>query len=179
MGYKEVASLEADVTIALGGKNRKTGKTNPTEVEGYYLGNRKVTDTKKKSGFSYIHFFQTANGNIGVWGKTDLDRKLLTVTPGTMTLASFDRMVETPNGEMYRYKVAVDTDNTIVVAAPSSDAGLTEDGNDDSGSYSADSASSEDDEDAAQEEALAAAARKAKVEALLNGARKTQGKTKN
>lgn len=177
--YKEVASLEADVTIALGGKNRKTGKTNPTEVEGYYLGNRKVADTKKKSGFSYIHFFQTANGNIGVWGKTDLDRKLLTVTPGTMTLASFDRMVETPNGEMYRYKVAVDADNTIVVAATNSDAGPTEDGNDDSGSYGIDSTASEDDEDAAQEEALAAAARKAKVEALLNGARKTQGKTKN
>lgn len=180
MGYTEVASLEADVTVALGGKNRKTGKANPTEIEGYYLGNRKVTDTKKKSGFSYIHFFQTANGNVGVWGKTDLDRKLLTVTPGTMTLATFDRMVPTPNGDMYRYKVAQDKDNTIEVASSNSDAGYTEDGNPDgnvgSGNYDADEA--ETDEDAAQEETLTAAARKAQVEALLARG-KSNGKSKN
>lgn len=176
--YTEVASLEADVTIALGGKNRKTGKANPTEIEGYYLGNRKVTDTKKKSGFSYIHFFQTANGNVGVWGKTDLDRKLLTVAPGTMTLATFDRMVATPNGDMYRYKVSVDKDNTIEVSASNSDSGYSADGDDDPGSYGDDTTASEDAEDAAQEEALAAAARKAKVTDLLNRG-KTNGKAKN
>lgn len=175
MGYKKVQSLDADTTISLGGKNRKTGKANPQEVEGYYLGSRKVEDSKKKSGYSYIHIFQTQNGNLGVWGKTDLDRKLLTVTPGTMTLAAFEKMVPTPNGEMYRYEVSVDADNTIEVAAVSSA--------DASSDYVENSESEEyvdagaDDEDEAQTAALAAAERKAKVDALLRGA--TKGKTKN
>lgn len=115
MAYKEVADLNPDNTISLGGTNRKTNKKNPTEVEGYYLGSRTVEDKKKKNGVSYIHVFQTPKGTIGVWGKTDMDRKILTLTAGVMTKVTFDRMVNTPNGEMYKYKVATDDDNTTEV----------------------------------------------------------------
>ncbi len=115
MGFKELQTLDADNVIALGGKNKKTGKSNPSSVEGYYLGNRKVDSKKSKNGFAYIHFFQTPKGNVGVWGKTDLDRKLLGVEPGTMVRATFAGMKPTPNGDMYTYKVEQDTDERIEV----------------------------------------------------------------
>lgn len=115
MAFKEVSSLDADVTVAIGGVNRKTGKKNPTSVEGYYLGSRKVESKKAKDGFAQIHFLQTAKGNIGVWGKTDLDRKIVGVTVGAMIRISHTGMQATPNGEMYKFKVEVDTDNSIEI----------------------------------------------------------------
>jgi hypothetical protein len=120
MAMKEVLDLSADVTISLGGTNKKTGKKNPTEIEGYYIGRREIEDKKKKSGVSYIHFFQTSKGNVGVWGKTDLDNKLNGMALGTMVRAAYDRMVPTPNGDMYKYKVAFDDANTIDVGVTAS-----------------------------------------------------------
>lgn len=181
MAFKTVTDLSADVTISLGGFNKKTKKDNPLTVEGYYLGNRQVEDKKKKDGKSYIYFFQTAKGNVGVWGKTDLDRKMKSVALGTMTRASFDKMVPTPNGEMYKYKVEVDTENTIEV-----DGGLSASDTDSStgpsfdeteeldGDYQTEDDDSGDAEEAAQQAALAAAERAAKVKALLGN----KGKTK-
>lgn len=170
MGYEEIVSLDADTTIALGGRNKKTGKNNPTEIEGYYLGSRKVESKKAKAGFAYIHFFQTSKGNVGVWGKTDLDRKILGVAPGTMTLAAFDKMVPTPNGEMYKYKVAVDKENTIEVAAVAL-------GSSDSGSFSSDDATGDTDVEATTEEEddTTALERQARVQEILN--RGKAGKT--
>ncbi len=75
-----------------------------------------MTSPKSKTGLAKIHVFQTPKGNLGIWGKTDLDRKLGTVTPGTMTIAKFDKMVPSKNGEMYSFKVLVDADNTIEVS---------------------------------------------------------------
>ena len=43
MAFKEVQSLEAENAISLGGRNKKTGKENPTKAEGYYLGSRTTT----------------------------------------------------------------------------------------------------------------------------------------
>lgn len=160
MGFKEIVSLDADVTIALGGKDKKTGKKNPTEIEGFYLGSRQVKSPKSKSGLAYIHFFQTAAGNVGVWGKTDLDRKLIGVTPGTMTLVAFDKMVPTPNGDMYKYKVAVDEDNTIEVSATVLD---------NASAASEDTETGEADDSVEQEEDNSAALqRQARVQELLN-----------
>lgn len=116
MGFREVASLDADVVTALGGK-QKNGKANPRSVEGYYLGFRMVENKRSKTGESKLHFFQTAKGNIGVWGKTDLDRKLVSVALGTMTRATFDKMKACPGkNDMYLYKVETDTENVIEVA---------------------------------------------------------------
>lgn len=165
MGFKELTSLDADVVIALGGKNRETGKKNPTEAEGYYLGSRKVESKKSKSGFSYIHFLQTVAGNLGVWGKTDLDRKIAQVTPGTMVRITQTGMTPTPNGDMYKYKVEQDTESTIEVNL--SEATPTE---------GVEEEVQEEEQEQEEDTALAAqqaAARKAKVEALLN-----KGKTK-
>ena len=181
MAYKTVTDLSTDITISLGGTNRKTGKKNPTSIEGYYLGRREVPDTKKNSGVSYIYTFQTPKGNVGVWGKTDLDRKMQGVNPGTMVRASFDKMVPTSKGEMYKFKVEVDADNTVeVVGSTETASSWSEDSSSDnqytgSSSSDLDTAEEEDtvDEDFAQ--ALAASERKAKLTALLN----SKGKSKN
>lgn len=116
MGFKTVVSLDCDKAISLGGEDRKTRKANPTSIEGYYVGSRKVESAKSKTGFCLLHVFQTSGGLTGVWGKTDLDRKLSSVSPGIMTRASFVGMKETKNNPMYLYKVEIDADNSIDVS---------------------------------------------------------------
>jgi hypothetical protein len=178
MGFKEVADLSADTTISLGGTNKKTGKANPKSIEGYFLGSKQVADKKKKSGKSFIYIFQTAKGNVGVWGKTDLDQKMGAVTPGTMVRATYDRMVPTPNGDMYKYKVEVDTENTIDVGlvagannSNESEGIETTDDEGTAGGYEAsldDEDEEEQDEDALQAAALANLERKKRMDAALN-----------
>ncbi len=174
MAFKEVADLSTEVTVSVGGTNRKTGKKNPDRVEGYYLGRRSVADTKKKSGVSYIYVLQTSKGNLGVWGKTDMDRKMDSVPLGTMIFIAFEKMVPTANGEMYKYKVGVDADNTIEVntlpsGQTSQETTVTANDNFADADESYDDTTDEDEADAAQAAALAAAERKAKVQALLKG----------
>lgn len=116
MAFKEVASLDADVTTALGGMNKQTGKANPKQAEGYFLGSKKVESRKSKTGFAFLHILQTASGNLGVWGKTDLDRKLNSVAPGTMVRITQSGSRPTPNGDMYIFKVEVDESNKVDVS---------------------------------------------------------------
>jgi len=175
MAFKTVNSLEADTTISLGGKNNKTNKVNPTSIEGYYLGNRQVEDKKKKSGVSFIYIFQTSKGNVGVWGKTDMDRKMSQTPVGVMTRVTSTGTRPTPNGDMYTYKVEVDDSNTIEVSAPAAKQYNSESdfGAEDSEEIPTQFASNEelDEEDDAQDEALAKAAaqaaRAAKLKSLL------------
>lgn len=118
MAFEEVQSLDCDVTTALGGHNRKTNKANPTKLEGYYLGTRTVDSPKSKNGKASLHIFQTAKGNVGVWGKTDLDGKMRSSVLGAMTRVSFTGMRASKNGEMYVYKVEIDKSNAVEVGAP-------------------------------------------------------------
>lgn len=124
MGYKKVDDLNPDTVISLGGFNKKTNKKNPTEIEGYYKGSRPVPDQKKKSGLSYIHVFQVSTGGeVGVWGKTDLDKKILQGKKGYMTKIECTGTKPTPNGPMYTFNVYQDDTNTIEVdiSAPQSE----------------------------------------------------------
>lgn len=172
MAFKEITDLSADTTISLGGRNKKTNKDNPTKVEGYYLGNRQVPDNKKKSGFSFIYFFQTPKGNLGVWGKTDLDKKMSSATPGQMMKVELAGMVATPNGDMYKFKVAFDPENTIEVSAQAPPTQTAEESYDEGPSTEEEDEDDQDDfeqAEAAQTAALSALERKKKVEALLSG----------
>lgn len=187
MSFTEIASLDADTTIALGGVNKQTGKKNPTSVEGYYLGSRQVDG---KRGKSNLHFLQTNKGNVGVWGKTDLDRKLSGVLVGTMIRASFVGMTPTPKGDMYKFKVEIDKDNTIEVATLAAGAGNSNSSSysEDDGTYEGygteesvdpDEASYDDDEETQQAALLAAEAaakeaqaKKARMNAILNKGKK-------
>ena len=115
MAFKEVSSLDADTTIALGGMNKKTGKPNPTKIEGYFIGSK---DVETDFGPAKLHVFQTDKGNVGVWGKTDLNRKLASAPEGAMVRATQNGTVKVPGrNPMYKYKVEVDTENTIEVAS--------------------------------------------------------------
>lgn len=170
MSFVEVASLDADRVVALGKIDKTTNKPYPKQAEGYYLGSRAV---ESKRGESRLHFLQTAQGNLGVWGTMDLNRKLGAVTTGTMVRITSTGTKPTPNGDMYTYKVEADTNNTIDVSCITS----TESSQDDTDSddSSTDYNTNYDDQEAeeqAQTAALLAAERKAKVEAALKS-RKT------
>lgn len=121
--FTTITDLDCSKTTSIGGVDRKSGKKNPSQIEGYYIGTRQVASPKAKTGFSALHVFQTPEGNVGVWGKTNLDQKMTSVTPGAMTRVSFIGMQETKNNPMYKYKVEVDASNTIEVAAVSNNAG--------------------------------------------------------
>lgn len=165
MAFKQIADLDASTATALGGVNKETGKKNPTAIEGYFIGTRKVPSRKAKSGFCNLHILQTAQGNVGVWGKTNLDQKLPTVTPGHMIRITFVGMVETGNNPMYKYKVEVDSDNTIEVNLP--DETAPEDTTDTASSFdnSAEESSWEDSEEASDAPAPQAPARRPAVPA--------------
>lgn len=172
MAFKEVTDLNTDIVHSIGGTSRKTGKKNPTSIEGYYLGKREVADQKKKSGKSYIYIFKTPRGNEGAWGKTDMDRKMVSATVGAMLRITFTGMQNTANGEMYKYRVEIDADNTIEVTADttadnSSTEAFEEQGYSD---LDEDQDQSDDDQDTqAAVVAASAAERAAKVKAMLNG----------
>lgn len=149
MAFETLADLDCSVTTALGGRDKKSGKANPTELTGYFIGTRQVNSPKSKTGLSALHVFQTEKGNVGVWGKTNLDAKLQGVTPGFMTRITFTGMKETKNNPMYTYRVEVDKADSIDVTAIQSSAS-TEEGDADSGDqYEADEGSElpEDDVD--------------------------------
>ena len=177
MAFTEISSLDCETTTALGGRN-KEGKPNPTQVEGYYIGSKDVESRKSKTGKAKLHVLLTAKGNLGVWGKTDLDRKMLNVTPGVMVRITQNGKVPTPNGEMYKFKVEVDSENTTEVSVQNAGSESSEDSYSDSESYG--ETEMFDDEAAADEVQYVApkapakgtattpdAARQAKVRALL------------
>lgn len=176
MSFKAVQSLDAETTTALGGINKQTRKANPTTVEGYYLGTRQVDSKKSKSGKADIHFLQTPKGNLGVWGKTDLDRKIRTVPVGTMVRVSvLPDKVPTPNGDMYKFLVELDDTNVIEVGDLNSAYNAAgAEGDDSIDQDDLDPASEPEIEDvplAASKVAAEAAAKADRVQSLLNGSK--------
>ncbi len=179
MAFKSVQDLDCETTTQIGGKDKKTGKSNPKSVEGYYIGFKPTTS---KFGPGKIHVFQTENGNLGVWGKTDMDNKLSTVIPGHMTRVTFTGTVPSKKGnDMWKFKVEVDQDNQIEVAE--TEQLPTGNQEPESENYSLDSDDSDpDSEDLALDDATPQrpqaprqpaaapnAARQAQVQALLRG----------
>lgn len=112
MAFQEVLSLDADTIITLGGVNKETGRKNPTTAEGYYLGLRTV---EGKRGPSKIHFLRTPKGNLGVWGKTNMNSQLSAIPTGTMVRITSTGTKPTKNGDMYTFKVEFDSSEKIDV----------------------------------------------------------------
>lgn len=181
MSFKQVLDLDCDVATALGGTDKKSGKKNPTQVEGYLIGSKEIPDKFSKTGTGYLHIFQTQEGRVGVFGKTDLNRKIKNVAPGTMVRATFTGTIPTKFGDMAKYMVETDEANVIEVALNNNTA--NSESSDDS-SYTSDP--SDEDVDANEDEtaldevvpprptkpakaaATADAARQARVQALLS-----------
>lgn len=191
MAYEDVLSLDCDFAIKLGGVDKKTGKANPTTLEGYYLGFNTVPSAKSKTGFAKQHVFKTEKGNIGVWGTTNLDLRLSNAVIGRCSLVKFTGMQETKNNPMYMFSVQQDPDNsiavhTMVAASSGVDSGTTEKSEgEEYANYSSDEDDGESDvgeELAALDEAPLArpaaprraastpnASQQARVQAMLNG----------
>lgn len=121
MAYKRMTDLSADTVVALG-----VGEDQQKSIEGYYLGAREVTTT---NGPSNIHVFQTAKGNVGVWGTKKLNDNLGSGNRGTMTLVTYKAKVKLQGGKtQHTYDFMVDPDNTIDVATlPQGNAPLEQD----------------------------------------------------
>jgi len=93
------------------------------------------------------------------------------VKAGTMVRITSTGTKATPNGDMYTYKVEVDSDNTICVNLDSDSDAQSESSVETDEYYSDEAALEEDDNQAL---ALAAVeARKAKVQALFNSKNKS------
>lgn len=108
MAYQTKFDGNTDKTVTLG----KEG--NPTSIEGYFLGTKITPDTGYGPG--KLHIFQTAEGAVGVWGKTRLDQLLSADLIGQMTLVSFTGMIAAAKkgkSPSYGFKVQHDKDNTI------------------------------------------------------------------
>lgn len=187
MGYQKKSDLSTETTIQLGGVNKKTGKPNPSFVEGYYLG---AKTTQSDFGEGKLHVFQTASGNVGVWGKTNSNRLLSAEHVGQMVKLSFTGMGKAQKGRAapYNFELLFDADNTIAV---SSEAATTFGEQEAAESYedAPDYSAEETEIDAEEEEALdvapparpvmpkraatpPSAESRAKVQALLNGRNK-------
>lgn len=113
MAYKTKFSGNTDSTITLG----KEGA--PTSVEGYFLGTKETPDTMGY-GPGKLHVFKTADGDVGVWGKSRLNALLTHDLVGQMVLAEFTGMIApTKKGKRpsYGFKVQHDPTNTIEVSA--------------------------------------------------------------
>lgn len=109
MAYQKQLDLNTDKTIQLGGEG------NPTQIEGYYLGYKTINSDY---GPGKLHVFNTKEGNVGVWGKTNLDRILTDQHTGQMCLVKFTGMsVPAKKGRRpaYKYELFFDKDNTVDV----------------------------------------------------------------
>jgi hypothetical protein len=171
MAYEKVKDLSTDTVVKIGGVDSKTGKKNPTQMEGYYLGSRVV---QTNNGESRIHVFQTPKGNIGVWGTKDLTDKLSQVIPGTMVLVEYGGKRNLKGGKtLHTYTVSQDKTNILdieTLPAGSETAGDESYGSVDDDYIGSDDDSA-DDEDTQQAAALLVAEQKAKaakVQEILN-----------
>lgn len=108
MAYEEVTDLYTETTIALGEKG-KVGET----IEGYYLGYKLVDGDY---GPCKVHAFKTQSGDVGVWGKTLLDKLLKDEHKGFMCLVTFTGMIppkKKGRRPAYSYRVQVDRDKQL------------------------------------------------------------------
>jgi hypothetical protein len=133
MAFKEVNDLDTNNTIALGGLNKKTGKPNPKSLEGFFLGRKDVESKLSKNGLCSVYILKTPDGNVGVWGKTDMDRKMVGLNPGVLIRISFTGTQKIPGkNDMYKYKVEVDEEQCIEVQSAEPDQEEASDGCSDS-----------------------------------------------
>jgi len=177
MGFEKIVSLDSDVSISLGGRDKKTGKANLTSVEGYFLGTKTGIPNKfNPDKPDCLHIFQTSKGNVGVWGKSHLNPQMSRAIVGAMVRVTFTGTRPSKKGnDQLLFSVEQDKSNAITVDALQAQ---------DDDSYSVGAEESYDDIEATEEAPYTPppvvakapakapdAARQAKVAALLQGTR--------
>lgn len=183
MGFEKINSLDSDVSINLGGVNKKTGKANPKSVEGYYLGTKTGIPNKYDATKpDCLHILQTDKGNVGVWGKSHLNPQMSKAIPGAMIRITFTGTRPSKKGnDQLLFSVEQDKNNNISVedlaTQDSEEYTPTQDDSDDSTESLFENALTDEvayTPPVAPRAAAKApdAARQAKVRELLNGGRK-------
>ncbi len=114
MAYEEVSEVS---TVQLGGVNKKTGKPNPTELEGYYVGVEQRPNKFNPAQPKNFYKFQTQNGLVGTYASAGIDSALKNAVLGRMTLLiSTGEIKDTGKGNpMKVFKAKQDKTNTIDV----------------------------------------------------------------
>lgn len=111
MAYIKKFDGQTDTTVQLGDKNNPVRKS----VEGYFLGTKETPDTGYGPG--KLHIFQTKEGTVGVWGKTNSNRLMTSDHRGQMCKLTFTGMGEKKKGKnpAYNYELQYDAENTTDV----------------------------------------------------------------
>lgn len=102
---------QSDKTIKLGGAG------NPTSIDGYFLGTKTTADTGYGPG--KLHMFSTAEGVVGVWGKTAMNNSLTQELVGQRVVVTFLGMKKSKTkgrSPFYDYSIEHDPENTMDVS---------------------------------------------------------------
>lgn len=115
MAYDELGQIKS---IQLGGVNTKTGKKNPTQLEGYYIGYEKRPNKFNPDKPKNFYKFQTAEGDVGIYASAGLDKVLESATLGVMTkiVATGETLDVGKGNPMKIFKAYQDKSNSIEVA---------------------------------------------------------------
>lgn len=107
--------LEKTRSVQLGGVNKTTGKKNPTELEGYYVGVEKLPNKFNPGQPKNFYKFLTAAGEVGIFASAGLDYVLKGATPGLMTkVVSTGETLDTGKGNpMKVFKAYQDKTNSV------------------------------------------------------------------
>lgn len=116
MAYEELGEISI---VQLGGINKLTGKKNPSELEGYYLGFETRSNKFNPQVPQKLHKFKSHQGEIGIFGKAGIDKVLKGASIGAMTkLVSTGEVIDTGKGNpMKVFKAFQDKANTLDVAS--------------------------------------------------------------
>lgn len=101
--------------VVLGGVDKKTGKKNPTQLEGYYLRIESRPNKFNPDKPQNFYVFQTAEGQVGIYGKAGIDREMKKAILGVMTLVKdTGEVLDTGKGNpMKVFQVAQDKANVL------------------------------------------------------------------
>lgn len=115
--FKQTDLPSFDLVPDLGSINTSTGEPNPKSVEGYYLGYRAMDSY---FGLHKLYILKTPKGDVGIFGKTNLDQKMVFVRRGAMVRISLIGEIYAGNRNYIKeYKVEVDEEDIIKTSTAS------------------------------------------------------------
>lgn len=112
MAYEEIGEIQ---TVVLGGVDKKSRKTNPTELEGHFVAVEQRPNKFNPQKPQNYYIFQTPVGLRGVFGKAGIDRVMKGALLGAMIkLVSTGELLDTGKGNpMKVFKAYQDKNNRI------------------------------------------------------------------
>lgn len=118
--------LEDVRTVVLGGKDKTTGKKNPTELVGYFIRTEQRENRFNKDKPQNYYVLQTKEGEVGIYGKAGLDREMKKAYLGRLThIVNTGETLDVGKGNpMTVYKVGQDRNDSIELPETSSNSSV-------------------------------------------------------